>query len=214
MKWKEEILKKFKQSYAEALNHYLRAVAFLKNETDKHYMIKCYIDIAEYFRKIGQFEDARKYIQDAINLINSDSNVNVKQQIRALNRAAAIENEVGQTEKFKYFINLSLDLALENNDHYAVANAYNELGYMFKNLQQDDTAIALYSAAEKIWFSIGADKDAIHAMNNKAMLCAHQNYPTEQIFSAYKKIIDKVNVKKIDYPLKEIYLYLWIENVE
>lgn len=62
MKWKEEILKKFKQSYAEALNHYLRAVAFLKNETDKHYMIKCYIDIAEYFRKIGQFEDARKYI--------------------------------------------------------------------------------------------------------------------------------------------------------
>ena len=119
-----------------------------------------------------------------------------------------------RSEDVKKYINKALELAKNNNDLYSIANSYNELGYMFKNQQLDDTAIKLYNAAEKIWFSIGADKDAINAMNNRARLYAHRNYPVEQTFAEYKKIISKVKEKKIDYPLKEIYLYLWVENIE
>ncbi len=202
---------KYKSNYSLALEFYLKAYEKLRSSNNYTYFIKCNIELAEYYRKIGKLQQAKKYITASLNLIRDNNILDKSIIIRVFSRAAAIENEMNAHRKSIIYSNKSIAIAHETQNKYALATSLNELGFSYKNMQLNDTAEMFYKQAEKIWFEIGADREAINAMNNRAMMYAHSGYPQDIIFSVYDSLISMVNNKKIDFSLTSVYQYLHLE---
>jgi len=202
---------KYKSNYSLALEFYLKAYEKLRSSNNYTYFIKCNIELAEYYRKIGKLQQAKKYITTSLNLIRDNNILDKSIIIRTFSRAAAIENEMNAHRKSIIYSNKSIAIAHETQDKYAIATSLNELGFSYKNMQLNDTAEMFYKHAEKIWFEIGAEREAINAMNNRVMMYAHSGYPQDLIFSAYDSLILMVNNKNIDFSLTSVYQYLHLE---
>lgn len=196
---------KFEGNSSIALNMYLKAFDMFEKLDDWNHLLICSIDIAEFYRKIGKYADARIYIKNAAKLYHDKGINDLSEYIRIANRTAAIYNEIAMQDSSIFYSRKALELSRKIKDKNSEAISLNELGFSFKNLLKPDTAISCYIQAEQIWFSIGADRDAVNAMNNRAMLYSHNNYPKKQLIDFYFKIINIVESRKIDYPLNSIF---------
>lgn len=200
-------LYKYKEDYSESLIHYLKALELLQSGEHPKELMTCYIDLAEYYRSLRKFDKAKGYIDRALTLYK-DKKLSDDQLIRAYHRAAAIANERGEANQSIAYSRKALELARESGKEYSQAVSLNELGFTYKNAYKLDSALDYYRGAEKLFFKSGAYREAVHTMNNRAMLYVHSQYPPDQILQLYKQIIDTVNRYDVDYPLLEVYRYV------
>ncbi len=189
-----------------AIEFYLKAYDMLEKIQDWKNLLRCDVDIAEYYRKIGKFKDAKIFINRAFELYHDKKIENIPQLIRINNRAAAIENESSHHDSSIYYSRIALTLSRQINDKNLEAVSLNEIGFSFKNLGKLDTALNCYKKAENLWISMGYDGEAVNAMANRAMLYSHNFYPKREVLNMCFQIIDLVERKKIDYSLTQIYL--------
>ncbi|MBX7094723.1 MAG: sensor histidine kinase [Flavobacteriales bacterium] len=207
-------LKKYESKFSEALDAYLQAESILLRENTISELPRFQLEIAEFYRKTAQHAKAKNYLQQAFDNYEKSQLRDTLLLIRMNNRAAAIHNESTPDVRVSiYYSRRALDLAKRIKDRNLMATSENELGFTYKNLRQNDSSEYYYQEAEKNWFAVGNYSDGIHAMNNRAMLYAHNNFSRDSVFRIYFQIIDKVEKDKIDYPLNEVYHYLYLENI-
>lgn len=201
-------INKLKESYAQALNYYIKAHTLFEKSSSWGELLRCKVGLAEYYRRLGKFKPANEYIQSAFDLYKEKKIADTSLLVRIYNRAAAIDNESGtNTKSVISKSKKALMLAQRSGDRYAAAVSMNELGFTYKNLKKNDSCEYYYKEAEKVWFSIGADREAMNAMNNRAMFYAHNNYPKSTTDKLYAEMVLIVNDKKIDYALSDAYSY-------
>jgi two-component sensor histidine kinase len=195
----------FENDNVKALNLYLKAYDLFEKINDNTNFLKSIVDLAEFHRKIRAYNDAKAYIAKGFDIYHKRKITDTLSLLRLNNRLAAIMIETGKVDSSIYFSNVAIALSRESNNNYSEAVSLNEKGYAFKNIAKLDSAIICYQKAESIWKSIGADREALSAMNNRAMLYSNYHYPKTLILEIYSKMIDLVNTKKIDYPLTDVY---------
>ncbi len=202
---------RYRVKYPTALTFYLNAYQILSAHQNWPLLLLCKIELAEFYRKAGKLEKARESIQESFTIKTTKKINDPYLELKLYNRAAAIENESRPPESSIPLSKKALTIARELNDRYYMAISLNELGFSYKHIQKTDTAIQCFKEAEILFWEIGAYREAIHTMNNRAMLYAHNGYPKNEIIELYTQIIDLVEKMKIDYPLEEVYKYTYLE---
>lgn len=202
---KKGIIKTNLNDFGAALDFYIKAMNGYQKLEDWAQLISTYVNIAEFYRKTGNYKDAKEYIERALHFYETKKIEDLKLLNKIYNRSAAINNEYNPDPN--YSLNDSrkaLELAKKLSKADLMAVSFNEMGFTYKNLGEVDSAEFYYKEAERLWMNQEKYQEAFHAMANRAQLYQHNNYPEEQVINLYNRIAflsDSVGVK---YPLMNI----------
>lgn len=199
-------ISRYEGSYAQSLTYYLQAKKIFEELSDWTYLASCKTHLAEYYRKLGKYDLATRYINDALREYGQHNLTDTALLLHIHNRAAAIANESNpDTRVTLNHTRKALSLAIQNRDKDAEATSLNELGFTYKNQHKNDSAEILYKRAEEIWFSLGASREALNAMNNRGLLYWHNGFSKAKVIRLYEELIRLVKKENIDYPLYDPY---------
>lgn len=193
---------------ALALNNYLRASKLFEIENNYSSLVSINIDLAEYYRSIGYYSKAKRYITNAYLNYNKNKLNDTACLIRLYNRIAAITNESSNSDSCLTFSLKAIELSRKINDLNSEAISLNEIGFAMKNRQKVDSALKCYQSAINNWTKLGLDRDIIHGKYNIVMLLSHNEFSVNKVIGLYKEIINDVTEKNIDYPLDQVYFGL------
>src|SRR5690606_2272055 len=90
-------------------------------------------------------------------------------------RYAALLNERSKGEFSVKYSQKAITLAIKNKDKYAEAISYNELGFSYKNFDENQKSIAHYNKAFTLFMSIGCYREAVHARYNMLIILSHND---------------------------------------
>ncbi len=192
----------------EALKNYLAALKLFEESNDQENTVGAYTNLAEFYRSVGNYENAQKYIVTGLNLYKTQKLNSVPKLIKLYNRYAAIANESNKLDSSTYYTLTALKLSQQSNDKYNEATSWNELGFTLKNYRMVDSSYKCYQRAIDLWKSIGAETEAVHAMFNQVQLLTHNHYGHKKLIPYYYNIINYVHEKKMEYWLNEVYFEL------
>lgn len=195
----------FEGDNTRSLSLFLKVYDLYEKLDNPKGVASCVLNLAEFYRKIREYNEAIKYIRKGFTLYQQKKIADTSILISLNNRLAAIMIETGRVDSSIYYSDKAIVLSQKINDRSSEAISLNEKGYAFKNSNRPDSAIRCYQIAETIWNSIGADKEALGAMRNRAMLYSAYHYPKKLIFQTYSKIVHLVHLKKIDFSLEDVY---------
>lgn len=201
------------KDYASALEIYLSTIELLSNSNDDDLYLRAHVGVAEYYRKTVKLDKAWEYIVTALQIHNEKMVADSSLLIRVYNRAAAILNEQDSLASSLNYSRKALSLSRLTKDKYTEAITLNEIGFTLMNFGKIDSSLTLYREAEQLFWEIGAERDAVHVMNNKALAYARLGFGQEQVLKLYEEIVHLVKTKGIDYPLTEVYWNLYLENI-
>lgn len=190
---------KNKQDFESSLNYFKTAEKEFTKANDENAIAKNYISISEFYRAKYDFDLAEEYLNKAEVLLE---NTTITNHVKAYywNRKAAI-----YTEKYhdaKNSIKCSekvIALAKEINDSSLMASSYNEIAFIYENLD-DKRAESYYKKSIEISDKLGDDLTQCHVLLN----LVRYYYRNKKISSA-KNLIDKADelVKKNDFIKKK-----------
>lgn len=203
---------KLQSENPNALKEYLKASEIFYVLKDSSGILRTNIELAEYFRKIGDYTEASKWISKSFfftTIFKKDSTLLLK----LYGRAAAIKNETSKGDSAILLSLKAIKIAERLKDSLTIAHTLNELGFAYKNKLRPDTSEILYKQAEDIYIKLGDDYNLIHVMNNRAMLYAHNNYPKKTVEEIYFKIIKLVEDKKLNFDLSSVYINLYTREI-
>lgn len=196
----------------KALTTYLKAGEIFQALKDSSGIFRTQIELAEYYRKIGDYAEASKWISKGFNMAKTfrrDSTLLLK----LYGRAAAIKNETNQTDSAIRLSMKVIKMAEKLKDSLTLAHTLNELGFAYKNKKRIDTSEILYKQAENIYQKLGDDYNRVHVMNNRAMLYCHNYYPKDVVKKMYYEIIKLVEDKKLKFDLSSAYINLYTREI-
>jgi tetratricopeptide (TPR) repeat protein len=138
----------------EAKEIYLKLVDFRKQKSLRNLnSATCYNDLGVICERLCQFEDAFKYKQMAMEIIESCEGDNDELKVTIYNNLGiAYENMQNFSEGTK-FKEKALKLAIENfgENDIKTANTYNNLGISYENLGEYGKALEWKLKAHKIY---------------------------------------------------------------
>lgn len=199
---------KYQFNYAEALKKYLKVLAFFEKQTDKNYLLKIYIDLAEFYRRTADFQLAKVYVNKSMILLKANRVTDTAQIIRFYGRGAAIYNEASPVDSSILFSNKALALAIKADNYYAAGASYNELGYTYKNLKQFNLALNNYEKAQTVFHNIGAVREEASALQNYIELIEHNDDEVKQRKFTISKSLELLNLiesKNLELPKRRIF---------
>lgn len=199
---------KYQFNYAEALKKYLKVLAFFEKQTDKNYLLKIYIDLAEFYRRTADFQLAKVYVNKSMILLKANRVTDTAQIIRFYGRGAAIYNEASPVDSSILFSNKALALAIKVDNYYAAGASYNELGYTYKNLKQFNLALNNYEKAQTVFHNIGAVREEASALQNYIELIEHNDDEVKQRKFTISKSLELLNLiesKNLELPKRRIF---------
>ena len=190
---------KISQDFEVSLNYFKLAEKEYIKVNDVNLIAKNYISIAEFYRAKYDFNLAEEYLNKVESLLKRDS---LSNSVKAYywNRKAAI-----YTEKYHDPINSIkcsekvITLAKKINDSSLMASSYNEIAFIYENLD-DKRAESYYKKSIEISDKLGDDLTQCHVLLN----LVRYYYRIKKISTA-KDLIDKADelVKKNDFIKKK-----------
>ncbi|MCC6373110.1 MAG: sensor histidine kinase, partial [Bacteroidia bacterium] len=195
----------YKNENEKALSTYLKAYDLFEQANDKKNLLTCMINTGEFYRKTRAFNDAALILRKGFDYYKKNKFSDTTSLIRLNNRLAAVMIESLHIDSSIYYSKKALQRCVLSKNKYAEATSLNEIGYAYKNALKLDSAIFYYKKAESIWFSIGAEREALSALNNRGMLYQEFKYPKKLIFEVYSQILDSANINKVHFPLADVY---------
>lgn len=188
----------------KAIECFLDADALINGVTEVIVKINHAINKAEFYRKLGKYQLAKKELAQANELINkfkcSDSSILIKY----FNRMAAVASESGGDSTVQYSLK-AIQLSRMVKDGFSEAISFNELGFYYKNRKMIDTSMSCYLMAEKKWREYGSYTNAIHAMLNRAQLISHSNLSKKESNTILKEILKIYEANHLYYPIDNVY---------
>lgn len=207
----EADIDKYQSRYLDALKKYLAVHEYYSNTNNIELLFKTNIDIAEFYRKIAEYKKSYDFIWQAAHIKSYKTITDTIQNIRFFNRAAAIYNETGKPDSCRMCCYKVIEISVKFNKIYSLASAYNELGFLYKNLNYSDSSKKYYQLAEINFKKINAKREEVSAVQNQIELLMHNDpkiiYRDCTILMS-KKILDIINKNKLEIPISRIYGYI------
>lgn len=189
---------------SKAIECFLDADALINGVTEADVKINHAVNKAEFYRKLGKFQFAKKELMQANKLINkfkcSDSTILIKY----FNRMAAVASESGVDSTVQYSLK-AIQLSRMIKDGFSESISFNELGFYYKNRKMVDTSMNCYLMAEKKWREYGSYTNAIHAMLNRAQLISHNGLSKKESNTILKEILKIYEANHLYYPIDNVY---------
>jgi tetratricopeptide (TPR) repeat protein len=127
-----------KSDYSRAMGYYLSALKMGEKLGENMIVNRCYGGLAGAYVYLGDFEKALEYDLRAKEISTGDAlinaNLNIGDDYEKLNRL----------DSAKYYTNQGYDLAVKYKVEDAIANALNNLGNIFRKMNQPEVALGNY----------------------------------------------------------------------
>lgn len=159
-------LLKMKKENEEALESLLNSLNIYSMLNDDVGVAKIQIDLAEYYRSMGQYNGANHYLSQAFALHRKKplpDNV----LINLYSRMAAVMNETARSDSALHFASRTLEMSRQAGDLHMQAVSLNELGFMYEN-KGSDKAQDYYRQAIQLWGQLDNDLYRSNAVVNLA----------------------------------------------
>lgn len=199
---------KYQFNYANALKKYLEVLAYVEKQNDKNYLLKIYVDLAEFYRRTADFKLAKVYLNKSNSLLKKHTITDTAQLIKYYGRGAAIYNEASPIDSTILFSKIALGLAIKTNNYYAMGASYNELGYTYKNTKKFNLSLENYEKAQAAFHKIGAVREEASALQNYIELIEHNDDALKQRKFTILKSLELLNLiysKNLELPKRRIY---------
>lgn len=199
------IIKKSLNDLGASLDFFINAMTVFEKIEDAFNSTRTYVNLAEFYRKTGKYEQATEFIQKAMTAYNAAQLNDLVLLNNIYNRSAAINNEYNADPTFSIRDSRkALSIAKKIPDSSLMAVSYNELGFSYKNLLKIDSSEYFYKEAERLRMSEGEYREAMHVMSNRAQLYWHNGYDRDYVISLYKNIVFLSDSLKIEFPLIDV----------
>jgi two-component system, sensor histidine kinase PdtaS len=123
-----------------------------------HQKARYYIQLAELYRRMAEFEKAMSSLNASKAYIATD-----EMKAYYLNRKAAVLTETLQHDEARKCSHQALALAKKTNNPDYVAISYNELAYLHRHTEKQDSVYYYYSKADSVWGKAGQVRYAADA---------------------------------------------------
>jgi tetratricopeptide (TPR) repeat protein len=137
--------------YEFAQNYYLMAARQYQSLDDSIGLGQTYNNIAEVYKKMGEYEKSLEYLNLSVQLKRKDKDTHAITYYNIGEVYLLLKN----LSKATQYIDQSLSLALKTNDRRVAGYAYNGLGIIQARLKKHQQALDYFSRAERIWKEIG-----------------------------------------------------------
>lgn len=148
----------------------LESLLYAKNIFDtignKEQNGRLHIAMGELYRKIGEYEKANAALEKSKQYIIGNPTL----EASYFNRKAAIQSETGNIDSAYFFSMKALEASRLSEDISLAAISENELGYIFKHQNKEDSAIIHFIRADSIFRKCGMTAYAIQATIHHAAL--------------------------------------------
>lgn len=181
---------KAKKENDEALESLLNSLNIYSIQNDDHGMARLHIDLAEFYRSLGQFADAENHLSQAFAVHKSKPLPN-DLLLPLFSRTAAVKNETGKLDSALLYSTLALELSKKLGNEHMQAVSLNELGFMYENKGANE-AESFYRQAIEIWNRKGNERYMFNAVINLA-----------RIYFKKKKIPESIALLKAILPVAE-----------
>lgn len=190
-----------------AIVYFNKAEKQLKKLNNKDKLLNYYVELLEFYRKTSDFNRCFKLIDKLQYQEKIESSSNTDLLIFYYNRRAAVLNERARGKESIPYSLKAIQLAKKINDKYSEAISYNELGFSYKNLTDNNKAIEYYEKAANLLMDIACYRDAVHANYNKLIISSHNGLlPHSQEIKLCEKLLVLIDSLQVDYPTSGIYL--------
>jgi two-component system, sensor histidine kinase PdtaS len=159
---------KMKKDNDEALDAFLHSLNLYSIQNDDHGMARLHIDLAEFYRSLGQYSDAEGHLQQAF-AINKRKPLPDNLLLPLYSRTAAVKNETGRLDSALLCSSIALDLSKKTNDLHMQAVSLNELGFLYENKGSRE-AESYYRQAIELWDKLRNDRYKFNAVINLSRL--------------------------------------------
>ncbi|MDW7690851.1 tetratricopeptide repeat-containing sensor histidine kinase [Flammeovirgaceae bacterium SG7u.111] len=166
--------------YENALRHFAKVEDLAKVLENKSLSYKASTNIADLFRRLGQYDKAKKQLHD-LYFTPKDSVIYSRDLSRKYHRLAAISQELGQIDSAMIYSYKSLEISKKQNISGYIPISYNELGYSFEHLQKHDSALYYYQAAIQLWEDAGKIRYYTNGYFNLSRLYNKLGQPNKSI---------------------------------
>jgi two-component sensor histidine kinase len=163
MQEKGKLLKMQKRD-DEALESLLNSLNIYSVLNDDLGVAKVQIDIGEYYRSVGRYDDAGHFLAEALRAHQKRA-LPKNVLISLYSRIAAVKNETGNPDSALHYSSLALEMSRETGNLHMQAVSLNELGFMYEN-KGNDKAKDYYSQAIELWDKLGNDLYKFNAVVN------------------------------------------------
>lgn len=168
-------------------------------------ILSCMANIGETYRKIRNFNESKKILQQALAFCKLKNVTDPPVVINLNNRLAAVMSETGILDSAIYYTKEAISVCKKSNNKLSEALSLNEMGFIFKNSSKPDSALKYYRLAESIYTQLGLVNEVLFTINNIAMVYTSYNYPKELVIDTYLKLIETSDKNKANFPLDEAY---------
>lgn len=194
----------------DAFRTYLNVYDFFQKNNNPNLYFKSAVDLLEQYRKSRNYKLANEFIKVPSNILRTYKISDTSTIIRFYGRVAAIKNESVGSDSAIFYTNLALKFARQQKNEYAIATAYNELGFALIKLNKFDTAYKCYQFAEDTWFRLNANREAMNAFYNKLEFVSHSSSDKglrKKNILLYYELLEKIKKKNLDsdFLLSRIY---------
>lgn len=170
---------KSKKENDEALEALLNSLNIYSIKNDDLGMARLHIDLAEFYRALGQFSDAEAHLAQVFS-IHKATPLPDDLLLPLFSRTAAVKNETGKLDSALYYSTLALELSKKVGNEHMQAVSLNELGFMYEN-KGARKAESYYKQAIEIWSRMGNDRYRFGAIINLSRIYLKGNRLQESI---------------------------------
>jgi|GEM_PF-6272784 len=202
------ILLKYYGANAMAKKYFLVAEELIYKTKNKQLLLWYFIEIADFDRKLANFDAAEREIFTALSIFNKQGSTSIDLQIHLFNRLAAIFNEIDKKQKSIYYSKKAIALAEKYHKFNDLGVSYTEIGFTYKNLYEKDTAEYYYLKAANCFLRANCLRGFAHAEYNRCILYYHNGYKLNEAKQIALNIENMVITQKVDYPLDAIHQLL------
>ncbi|NND33463.1 MAG: sensor histidine kinase [Saprospiraceae bacterium] len=126
------------EKYEEAIQTLISSVLFFETTKDKVSVAKCYNNIATAHARMGDYEQAIKFSQDAMRIFREKELIPFL--LLSLPNLATYHVQIGDSTKALSLFQEAEELALEHSDKRSLALIYNNLGDLFLSRKKIERA--------------------------------------------------------------------------
>lgn len=197
-------------NFKDAINFYDRAISNTNNLQGKNeYFTELLIKKADVYANLGDFNEARKMINDVRNQINPSDKISMFHINRILGYIYKREFQLEEAEKY-YLIAFEISKAFENERYNALINK--ELGTIYYYKGDFKTASEYFKKALIIYEKLKDYDGLARCYNNLGLIEINNNF--ENVMSMYNKALNYADISGNTYLITLLHtnlgqIYFW-----
>ena len=156
----------FRSNYERSLEEGYKALQVFETNADTIRMVRTYNQIGSNHIYLGNYTSALKVLQKGMLFLELGHNETSTYYAEILSSMGLLYDKLSQYETALEYQEQALQIYIDKNNAYSIANTYNNLGKLYGRLEQHDKALKMFNQSYDIKKKMGDKYRIANALTN------------------------------------------------